>query len=143
LKNDFCFFQTANQVSWKPVEKKPRVDSMGLVMNFIGPALLVIPSISFLLVFIDIDCAYHVIPLQFGRSVLDLALRSCLTLLTLIEVGTTLGVIQLIIITLVMHTKSIYIHLELFKSSRKKPNITVPWKTSSEYSCKFYNILYI
>jgi len=106
------FLQTGNQVSWKPVEKEPRFDMMGLVMNFIGPGILVIPSVSFLLVFIDIDCAYHVIPLQFGRSVLDLALRSCVTLLTLIEVGTTLGLIHLIIITLVMHTKSIYIHLQ-------------------------------
>jgi len=123
LKTNFGFIQTGNQVSWKPVENKPRIDIMGLVMNFIGPALLVIPSISFLLVFIDIDCAYHVIPLHLGRSILGLTLRSFVTLLTLTEMATTIGVVHLILMTLIMHTKSIYTHLELYKSSKWKQNV--------------------
>jgi len=92
-------------------------------MKILGPSLLVIPSCSFLLVFLDIDCSYHLFPQPFGNSIPGWSLRFCMTILSLIELITTIGAIHLILITLIMHTRSIYANIELYKSSTWKTNL--------------------
>jgi len=114
------------------VEKKPRVDIMGLVMNFLGPGLLVIPSVSFLLVFIDIDCAYHVVPLEFGRSPLGIILRLIVGLMTTTELITTIGVIHLTLMTLIASDCAYEIYLHTLRTVQEFESETKCFQRCSE-----------
>jgi len=88
-------------------------------MNAIGPGLLFLPVGQVLLVLLDIDGGYHVLPEPFNSSYFGLIVRYILIGWTMWEAQTTLGTIHLLLMTLLMHTNSIFNHLKTYQPRKR------------------------
>jgi hypothetical protein len=84
-------------------------------MNSIGPTILLIAASSFVFVILDMDAIHVFIPPNYLNQPGVLLLRMFLQSMAEFEWATTLAQTHLVVITLILHTKSLFTQLALLK----------------------------
>jgi hypothetical protein len=84
------------------------VDFTGLLMTLLGPTILLISFSSFVFVFLDMDSIHVFIPTRYLNQPGVILLRIILQAMAELDWVATIGQIHLVLITLMLHAKSIF-----------------------------------
>jgi hypothetical protein len=96
-----------------------RLDLTGLLMNLLGPSILLIAGSSFALVFLDMDAIHVFIPPGYVNQPGVILLRIILQAMGEFDWVVTAGQMHLVLITLLLHTKSIFGELAVLDKRRQ------------------------
>jgi hypothetical protein len=94
---------------------KSKIDVTGILMNVLGPSMLLIPFMAFILVYLEYDIGYQLFPLPYSNYPVVLVFRCILKFWALLESVVCIGCSHILLITLIFHTKSIFKNLNGYK----------------------------
>jgi hypothetical protein len=84
-------------------------------MTFLGPSVLLISLSSFVIVFLDMDSIHVLIPLQYSNQHGVIIIRIFLLTIAELEWVVTAGQMHLVLISLIIHTKSLFEELAVLE----------------------------
>jgi hypothetical protein len=94
---------------------KSKLDVTGILMTVLGPSMLLIPFMAFILVYLEYDIGYQLFPLSYSNYPVVLAFRCILKFWALLESIICIACSHILLITLIFHTKSIFENLNVYK----------------------------
>jgi hypothetical protein len=108
----FCFTE---QNKKDRILKGSKFDQIGFLMTLLGPSSLLISLSSIVIVFLDMDSIHVLIPLQYSNQLGTIMIRIFVQAMAELEMVATSGQMHLVLISLIIHTKSTFEELAVLE----------------------------